>query len=345
MQHPSLRRPLAAAVIAASGFALAWSAQTWAEDATTAKPQVVELITLGTIAGPPPTVDRTQNSQMLVVGGTPYLIDAGENVTRRIKQAGLDLKKVKTLFITHPHGDHTHGLPALLSTQWYYGANSMAIYGPPGTAELTNAAIDFIDIDTRIRQADEASSPVDLHALFKVTDVGTGQVYKDGNITVSAVENSHFQFPKGSPLIGKYKSYSYRFVTSDGRTIVFTGDTGVTEDVTRLAKGADVLVAECLALDEIRARREKTGTWQAMSKEQQEGWYHHMQKEHITPEQAGELARDAGVGMLVLTHISSGGVVGDDYIRYAQDAARHFHGLIVVAHDGMKFDVRKANGI
>lgn len=339
-RHPS---PLSALAAAALCGALAWPAPAAAQPqaaAGAAPATVVQLITLGTIAGPPPTVDRTQNSQLLLVGDSAYLIDAGVNVTRRIAQAGLSLKKVKTLFITHAHGDHTHGMPALLSTQWYYGANSMAIYGPPGTRELTAAVIDFIDIDTRIRQEDEASDPVDLRQLFKATDVGTGVFFTDDKVKVSAVENSHFQFPPGSPLASRYKSYSYRFDTPGG-SIVFTGDTGPDDDLTRLAQGADVLVAECLALDEIRARRQKTGTWQAMTKEQQDGWYHHMQKEHITPEQAGELARDAGVGTLVLTHISSGGVVGDEYIRYAQDAARHFKGLILVAHDGMKFQVRK----
>ncbi len=335
------RRFILTLISAAVCPALAFGTSARAQSQAARTPDtVVQLVTLGTIAGPPPTVDRTQNSQVLVVGDTPYLIDAGVNVTRRIAQAGLSLKKMKTLFITHPHGDHTHGLPALLSTQWYYGANSMDIYGPPGTAELTSAAIDFIDIDTRIRQEDEASDPINLRELFKAKDVGTGLVYSDGRIKVTAVENSHFQFPEGSPLASKYKSYSYRFETPGG-SVVFTGDTGVTDEVTRLAQGADTLVAECLALDEIRARREKTGTWQAMSKEQQDGWYHHMQKEHITPEQAGELARDAGVGTLVLTHISSGGVVGDDYIRYAQDAARHFRGLIIVARDGMKMQLRR----
>lgn len=343
MHHPRHRSFISAAGIGIVCGALVWPAQTYAQntaESNGASAPTVQLITLGTIAGPPPTVDRTQNSQALVVGGTPYLIDAGVNVTRRIKQAGLNLKNIKTLFITHPHGDHTHGLPSLLSTQWYYGANSMDIYGPPGTSEVVEAVINFIDIDTRIRQEDEASDPVDLRQLFKSTDVDTGQFYKDDKIKVIAVENSHFQFPKGSPLASRYKSYSYRFET-DGGSIVFTGDTGLTDKVRELAKGADVLVSECLALDEIRARRQKTGTWQAMTQEQRDGWYHHMQKEHITPEQAGELARDAGVGTLVLTHISSGGVVGDDYIRYAQDAARHFNGLILVAHDGMKFDVRK----
>lgn len=337
--HAVFSTAAAALLCSVLGLALPAHAQS-RDNAGQTSETTVQLIMLGTIAGPPPTVDRTQNSQVLVVGDTPYLIDAGVNVTRRIAQAGLSLKKIKNLFITHPHGDHTHGMPALLSTQWYYGANAMNIYGPPGTREVTEAVIGFIGIDTRIRQEDEASDPVDLRQLFKAEDVKTGAFYSDGNIEVSAVENSHFQFPEGSPLAGKYKSYSYRFETPAG-SIVFTGDTGMTDAVTKLAKGADVLVAECLALDEIRARRQKTGTWQAMTKEQQDGWYHHMQKEHITPEQAGELARDAGVGTLVLTHISSGGVPGDDYIRYAQDAARHFKGLILVAHDGMKFRVRR----
>src|SRR5215471_7386519 len=63
--------------------------------------------------------------------------------------------------------------------------------------------------------------------IFNGHDIGTGLIYQDPNIKVSAVQNSHFDFHKGSAT-GKHKSYSYRFEMSD-RVIVFTGDTGVSE--------------------------------------------------------------------------------------------------------------------
>src|SRR5436305_10726881 len=78
------------------------------------------IVTLGTAGGPLPRADRTQSSNLLVVNGTPYLIDAGDNATRRIVQAGYDFRGIEHVFITHPHSDHTAGLATLLMSQWEY---------------------------------------------------------------------------------------------------------------------------------------------------------------------------------------------------------------------------------
>src|ERR1700693_4485163 len=89
-----------------------------------------KLITLGTRGGPLPTKDRAQSSNLLVVNGTLYLIDAGDGVTRRIVQAGYDFRQVGKVFITHPHSDHTAGLATLLVSAWeYQRRDPIDIYG------------------------------------------------------------------------------------------------------------------------------------------------------------------------------------------------------------------------
>src|SRR3954470_1195485 len=70
-------------------------------------PAGTRLITLGTAGGPVPMKDRAQSSNLLVANGTRYLIDAGDNVTRRIVQSGSDFRQIGKIFITHPHSDHT----------------------------------------------------------------------------------------------------------------------------------------------------------------------------------------------------------------------------------------------
>lgn len=217
----------------------------------------VDLVTLGTIAGPPPTVDRAQNSQVLIVDGNPYLVDAGENAVRRLKQADVDHLKVGTILITHPHGDHVHGLPSLLSTSWYYGrAEPIRIYGPPGTKETVDTAKAFVNVDAKIRVAIENAGKMPFMEFARGQDVEPGNFYRDAAVSIQAIENSHFQFPQGHPDATKYKSYSYKFIIGD-KTVVFTGDTGPSAELVAFAKGADVIVSECLALDEIRARRAK----------------------------------------------------------------------------------------
>jgi len=299
----------------------------------------VKLITLGTIAGPVPTADRAQTSNLLIVNGRYYLIDAGANASRRVAQAGVSVPRIASVFITHQHSDHTAGLPFLLSVAWYYGRSTpMHIYGPVGTEALVAAALAFDAIDATIRHGAQTNS---LDDIVAVKNVELGRFYSDDNLAVTAVENNHYHFAPDSPAYAKFGSYSYRFDIKDGPSIVFTGDTGPSEAVAKLAAGADVLVSEALAIDEIRARRKKAGTWQSLSPAEQKKWTAHMLKEHITPEQAGRLAAKAGVELLVLTHLSSSGAVGDDYQRFVERAAKYFDGPIVAAKDLMQFDLSK----
>src|SRR5690625_5032688 len=133
----------------------------------------VELITLGTIAGPVPTVDRAQTSTLLIVNGRYYLIDAGANAARRVAQAGVSVPRIDNVFITHQHSDHTAGLPFLLSIAWYYGRSApVHVYGPVGTEALVDAALAFDAIDATIRHGAQTNS---LDAIVAARNVEPGQ--------------------------------------------------------------------------------------------------------------------------------------------------------------------------
>jgi ribonuclease BN (tRNA processing enzyme) len=296
----------------------------------------LRLITLGTTAGPLPRPDRAQFSNLLIVDDVPYLVDAGDNVTRRIVQSKTDFTRVGTIFITHPHNDHTGGIAHLLNVAWQYARKEpIEIIGPPGTEETVQGALAFNRVDEEIRLSENRDQP--LSTIVKAKNVGTGMVYQDGNMKVIAQENSHFQFQPGSPAYGKYKSYSYRFETKYG-TVVFTGDTGPSGQLADFAKGATILVSEALAIDEIKGRMQRAGQWQKLSETEKAGWEMHMSQEHITPEQAGKLATDAGVKTLVLSHLSASGIDNDDYARFVERAATTFSGKIVAAKDLMEFN-------
>jgi len=192
------------------------------------------LITLGTSAGPPPRAHRAQSCNLLTVNGSHYVIDAGDGVARRLAQAGISVREIGTVFITHHHDDHTAGLGTLLSVAWDQNrTHPIHVYGPPRTEELVKAAVQYFNISAEIRMADGGRT-IPLARVFFGHDVGTGVVYQDANIKVTAVENSHFAFHEG-PAAGKHKSYAYRFETPD-RLIVFTGDTGASVPLPSLQK-------------------------------------------------------------------------------------------------------------
>ena len=207
-----------------------------------------KLITLGTGGGPLPRKDRAQSSNLLIVNGTLYLIDAGGSVTQRIVQSGNDFRKVGKIFITHPHSDHTAGLATLLVSEWeYQRAEPIDIYGG-GVEALVKGAIAYLTPNAEIRYAEGKQRP--MADIFKGHDVNAGVIYQDANVKVTAVENTHFKFAPGTPPYGKYKSFSYRFDTPD-RSFLFTGDTGWSDAVVELAKGADVLVTEVTSVDDV----------------------------------------------------------------------------------------------
>ena len=294
------------------------------------------LIILGTKSGPVPVVGRAQSANLLIVNGTYYLIDAGDGVVRRLTRVHILIRQIGTIFITHAHSDHTGGLPSLLQTAYDENRKEPTdIYGPPGTDILVNAIKPYLAVNSDIRMSD-GTRVVRPEDLIKAHVLGTGAVYRDRNVTVTAVENTHFHFAPGSPAFGKYKSYSYRFEASD-RTIVFTGDTGPSPAVTALAKGADLLVSEVLDPDEARAMRVKNGEWARMTPKQRLGFMRHMQTEHLTPADVGEMAAKAGVKAVVLTHILTGADPKDDYARFVRGVKQKFSGPVTVAKDLMQF--------
>jgi glyoxylase-like metal-dependent hydrolase (beta-lactamase superfamily II) len=98
------------------------------------------LITLGTGAGPIPRPHQAQSSNLLIVNGTNYIVDAGDGVARRLAQARVDLRDIGTIFITHHHDDHTGGLGTLMSAAWDQNRTEpINGYGPPPTQAFVKA--------------------------------------------------------------------------------------------------------------------------------------------------------------------------------------------------------------
>jgi len=308
----------------------------WAEAAAPPSKNTTRLITLGTRSGPVPTVWRAQTSNALIVNGVPYIVDAGDGVTRRLTRAKIAFRDIDTIFITHPHSDHTSGLPALLTVQYdSLRTKPVNVYGPPGTEETVKGILPFLDVNAEVRMGD-ATRTVLASRVFSGHNKEPGAIFQDANIKVTAVENSHFHFPPGSPAYGKYRSYALRFDTAD-RSIVFTGDTGPSDAVSALAKGADLLVSEVNSVEEVKTWLIQIGRWQVMTPKQQEEVIRHMIEEHVTPEQVGEMAARAGVKTVVLTHLSPSADPKDEYERFVVLVKKYFSGQVLVAKDLMEF--------
>jgi len=309
------------------------SAQT--RGSAAASKQGTHLITLGTIAGPASRARRAQSSNLLNVNGALYVVDAGDGVARRLAEAGINIRDIGTIFITHHHDDHTAGLGTLMSVAWdQQRTEPIDVYGPPGTETLVGAAVQYFTLSSNLRIRDGGRT-VPVARVFVGHDRGVGVVYQDANVKVMAVANTHFQFHEAGPASANERSYSYRFETPD-RTIVFTGDTGPSDAVTDLARGADLLVSEVNSFDARMKEMIQDGRWQTMTESERTGITTQATRGHLSPEDVGKMAARAGVKMVVMTHLTFTPNEAD-YAAWADEVRKHFSGRVVVADDLMEF--------
>lgn len=274
--------------------------------------QGTTLTLLGTGGGPGGNPDRAGIASLLTVDGKPYVIDAGEGVSRQLARAGVSEADISTVFLTHLHDDHTAGLPGLATFAYTRRSKGMKIIGPVSTDMMVDGIRAYMKVSSQIRSADH---PLALpENVITSKEVDDGQIYSDDRLVVTAVENTHFHLP--TSMVPKHKSLTFRFKTRD-KVIVFSGDTGPSDAVVALARGADILVCEIASAAEIArvppdVRR-------------------HMIEEHLTGAEVGKLATAAGVNTVILSHFRS--IAPAD----VAEVRRNFKGKVVVGADMSEF--------
>jgi ribonuclease BN (tRNA processing enzyme) len=294
------------------------------------------FITLGTNSGPVPNPARAEASNVLVSGKNTIVVDAGDGVAWQLAKAGISLGKVDTVFLSHLHFDHTGGLFALLSQRFqinYPGV--VTIYGPQGTRQTIAGlvkAMDPVYEDSGWILSKIQDSPAEKVKVVEVTD-GSKITIEDIQVTVS--KNTHFILAEKEGD-SKVRGLSFRFDLPD-RSIVYTGDTGPSEDVIRLARGADVLVTEIMDADvslekaKAVAAQEDPNLLQQVAITFATGALKaHFEQQHLSPEEVGLMAKRANVKSLVITH----NALPDELIDGARDrVARNYGGPVAFASD------------
>jgi ribonuclease BN (tRNA processing enzyme) len=293
------------------------------------------LVLLGTQGGPNFNAGRNETASAVVVDGRVYVVDLGEGGLAAFGQVGLNYRDVARVFLTHLHDDHHADLPSLLSHQWTDGRTApLVVAGPYGTADLVAAALDYGQANATIRLVDETRSikPADI---FRGQDLPAtdepAEVHRDELVRVTAVENTHF--PEEATRQFPYRSLSYRFDTP-GRSIVFSGDTAYSTNLVRLARGADVLVCEAIEVAATRRAFERRVAAGAYA-DNPEGIWSHIVATHTPTTDAGRMAHEASVRMLVLTHVLPGALQPLDDEAYLRGIREHFDGRAVVGKDLM----------
>ena len=271
------------------------------------------IIMLGT-GTPGAEPGRFGPATAVVTGGTAYLVDAGPGVVRRAAAGAivsgltaLQPQNLRIAFFTHLHSDHTLGYPDLILSPWVLGrAAPLRTFGPPGLREMTNSLLDAFSEDIRVRVEGPEQLRRDL-LVVEPEEISPGVVYEDEAIRVEA-----FAVPHGT---WEY-AFGYKLTTND-RTIVISGDTGPFDELAEIARGADVLVHEAYGASGLREREAPT--------QQYHGTF------HTSAVKVGQIAAEAGVGMVILTHQLHLG--GDTDVEMVEQVRLSYHGEVFYGRD------------
>jgi ribonuclease BN (tRNA processing enzyme) len=328
-------RRAAAIICAVACVALLRAEQGIAE---TAMPRAT-FVTLGTGGGPLTRVKRSEPANAVVVGDAIYLFDVGDGVQRQLVAAGLRLRDVRAIFVSHHHVDHNGDLAPVLVTRWLLNSHDpVPVIGPPGTkamVEQVAAAFrptELAPITIGGPKKPAIVSSTDASDLARTMDEPT-LIYEDDVLRVLAITNAHYHFPPDSEESRFARSYSFRIETP-GRTFVYTGDTGPSDHVVALARNADVLVSEVIDL----AAMERVLQQAADIPPAALGpMIAHMEQNHLTPAEVGHLAARAQVKQVVLTHLSPGMDAESDTDGYVAGIDEHYQGPVSVARDLDRF--------
>ena len=268
----------------------------------------LDLVFLGT-SGSVPTAQRAPSALLLRRGGERLLFDCGEGTQRQLLRSTIGLPELPEVFVSHFHADHYLGLPGMLKTFALRGRElPLTVYGPRGLKDLFSTlrrvfgrlpyALELVELmpgDVLERgEYNLVTFPV-AHALESIGYALVEQP-RPGRFDVETADALGVPSGPERGLLQAGESVQVsdgRVVTPDevlgpprpGRRIVLSGDTAASPLVLEAARGAEVLVHEATFLDEERERAADTA--------------------HATALEAAELAREAEVGLLALTHLSN----------------------------------------
>ena len=288
-----------------------------------------------------PRSTTNPTAQVLESRNQLFLIDCGEGTQVQLRRKRLKFSRIDHIFISHLHGDHFFGLPGLLATFRLMGREKeLNLYGPKGIKEA-------ITVFMRMGESEPGYS-IHFHEL---TSTEPEHLLENDKITVSTIPLDHRIYTNGFLFREKPKLLNLRIDVIEGygidtsqylnikqgndarlkdgsiipnseltfpppkqKSYAFCSDTAYNEEIIPMITGVDTLYHDATFLE---SESHLTGI-----------------TKHATAKEAAKMAREAGVGRLILGHFSS---------RYKEmeaflEEARPVFPNTVLAADGAVFE-------
>jgi ribonuclease BN (tRNA processing enzyme) len=256
-----------------------------------------ELVVLGA-SGTYPAPGAACSGYLLRADGTEVWIDAGSGTFANLQRV-TSFRGLRALVLTHLHVDHVVDLYSFYHwvrfSRTNPGLTRVPVHAPAGAGRVLAQIL-----------PPKGEGTFGEYLVFH--SVGDGDRLTIGPFSLSFVRTRH-------PV----ETYAVR-AEAEGRVLVYTADTGPSDEVTAHARGADLLVAE--------ATLQAPPDWKDGNPDGKKDVG--MQDVHMTAAEAGEMAEAAGAGRLLLTHIPP----GLDPERSVEQARERYGGEVSVASDG-----------
>lgn len=297
----------------------------------------MDVWTIGTSSAVP-SRERNLPCNMINYEGERILFDCGESAQKRIMLDKLGLMKISKIFISHWHADHFSGLLGLIQTMEMEGREKpLYIYGPPRTEEFTDRILDTgyfnRSYDIIVEDIVEGDAIVGEGYEIRPFEVehginAFGFVFEEETKTKANKEKMEELGLGSTPKIaelkqGKEIEWEGETIKPEqvvqempGRKIVYSGDTEKCQNTIENAENADLLIHEATCLHEMIEDRHG----------------------HTSAKQAAEIAEEAGVEKLALTHLSRR--YRGDGAKEIEEEAKEIFENSVLGEDGKRFEIK-----
>ncbi len=244
-----------------------------------------------------PSLKRSACSVLMKIKHERLLFDCGPGTMRRLLETGTRIHDISCLFFSHAHPDHTGELASFLFATKYGGVRQRYF---PLTIIAGNWMVEFYN---KLKMVyDDAIEIGSEQMQFVELDEKVHDALTLEGFSVESI-----------PVTHSAESLAYRITTTGGVSVVYSGDTDVCDGIVKLAKDADLFICESAYPDKMKV------------------------KGHLTPSLAGEIATQANVKKLVLTHLYP----ECEKVDIERECRQTFNGALAVARDLMKIKLSR----
>lgn len=238
-----------------------------------------------------PSLERSSCAVLVEIGRSKVLVDSGAGTMRRLLESGVTIFDLSHIFYSHFHPDHSAELvPLLFATKYPENRRRQ-------TPLTICAGSGFVKFFSRLKKV--YGHWIEPYAgMLSILELDTGGP--------DAVRFGDFKV-KSLPVNHNPESLAYRILDGGGRSVVYTGDSDVCDNLVAIARDADLFICEASLPDALKV----------------DG--------HLTPSLAGRVATQANVGRLVLTHFYP----ECDQADVAKECRKTYSGPLVLARDLM----------